>query len=384
MAENKDYYGVLGVDKGANADEIKKAYRKLAMKYHPDRNPDNKDAEHKFKQISEAYAVLSDPEKRSKYDRFGSAAFEGGAGGAGGFDFGNFDFSDIGDIFGSFFRDSGFGSSRGSARSRAMRGSDLRYNLELSLEEAAAGVEREIEYKRTATCSTCDGSGAKKGSNLKTCNHCNGNGEIKEVSRSLFGQFVNVSTCPYCNGKGKVPEEKCPDCNGLGLKKEKVKKKVKIPAGVDTDQRVRVPGYGEAGENGGPYGDLYIFIFVKPHEIFERIENNIICEVPISYATAALGGEVKVPTLGGETKIKVPAGTQNGKVFRLKDKGIPYARGYGKGDELVKILIEVPTDLNTKQKELLRQFNESLQEKNTSMMKMFVDKINNFKEKFKK
>lgn len=390
MAENKDYYSTLGVEKTASADEIKKAYRKLAMQYHPDRNPDNPEAEKQFKKVSEAYAILSDPEKRTKYDQYGSAAFEGGAGGNGGFDFSNFDFGDLGDlgdIFGSFFGGGGgfsSRSSRGSTRSRARRGSDLRYNLEMTLEEAASGIEKEIEYSRTGSCSTCNGTGAKPGTKENTCPKCNGTGEIKEVSRSIFGQFVNVRTCDQCNGKGKVPEHKCPDCGGVGIKKEKVKKKIKIPAGVDNDQRVRVPGFGEAGENGGEYGDLYIFIYVKPHEIFERIENNIICEVPISFAIAALGGEIKVPTLEGETKIKVPAGTQNGKVFRLKDMGIPYTRGYGKGDQLVKIVIEVPTNLSSKQKEILKSFDESLHEKNNSMMESFLDKLNTFKEKFKK
>lgn len=380
MSESKDYYSTLGVEKNANADEIKKAYRKLAMQYHPDRNPDNKEAEQKFKTISEAYAVLSDPEKRQKYDTYGSAAFDGNGGG---FNAGDFDFGDLGDIFSNFFG-GGFSSSRGRKRNSARPGNDLRHNLTITLEEAAVGVEKEITYNRTEVCSTCNGTGGKPGTKENTCTKCNGTGEIKEIARSMFGQFVNINTCSSCNGKGKVPETKCNKCSGSGLHKVKVTKKVKIPAGIDSEQRLRIPGFGEAGENGGGYGDLYIFVYVSQHDIFERHDNDIVCEIPISFATAALGGDIKVPTIDGETKIKIPTGTQTGKIFRLKDMGIPNVRGYGKGDQLVKIVIEVPTNLSSKQKEILKTFDETLKEDNNSIMQKFLNNWSNFKEKIKK
>ncbi|MGM0508741.1 MAG: molecular chaperone DnaJ [Fusobacteriota bacterium] len=380
MSNKQDYYDILGVSKDATDREIKKAYRKLAMKYHPDKTSGDKGSEEKFKKISEAYEVLSDSDKRAKYDRFGHSAFEGGAGGpGGGFGGAGFgDFDDIGDIFSSFF---GGGRSSGRARRQVRHGEDLRYNLDITLEEAAKGVQKEIKYRRKEACSTCNGSGAKPGSDLETCSTCNGTGEVKQQTNSMFGQFVNVSTCSTCNGKGKVPNEKCSSCNGTGETKTTVTKKVKIPAGVETGQKVRISGGGNVGENGGNYGDLYIYINVKPHSIFTRRDNNIVCEVPISFTTATLGDEIEIPTLEKKTKIKIPAGTQNGKVFRLKGKGIPNLRGYGTGDELVKITVEVPTNLNKEQKELLKKFDEKMEEKNNSKIKSFLDKI---AEKFKK
>lgn len=367
----RDYYDVLGVSKDSSADEVKKAYRKLAMKYHPDRNEGDSEAETKFKEASEAYGILSDSEKRAKYDRYGNAAFDGSGGFGGGSGGAGFsDFGDLGDIFGSFF---GGGSSRSSRRDTS--GSDLRYNLEITLEEAAFGVEKEIEYRRKGKCNVCNGTGGKPDSDKHTCTKCNGTGEIKTIQRSLFGQFVNVETCSECDGKGKVYKEKCTACHGTGVDKEKIKKKVKIPAGVDSGQKVRLRGFGEAGESGGEFGDLYIYIYVKEHEIFERVDNNIVCELPITYARATLGGEIDVPTLDGNIKMKIPAGTQNSKVFRLREKGITSARGYGRGDQLVKVIVEIPTNLNEKQKNLLKEFDDSLKDNNNSMIKGFFDKI---------
>ncbi len=388
MSDKRDYYEVLGVAKNATQDEIKKAYRKLAMQYHPDKNNGDKEAEGKFKEATEAYKILSDQTQREKYDKFGHSAFQGGPGGTGGFNF-NFEdlgdvFADFGDVFGSFFG-GGFGRTGGGTRGRREeKGADLRYNLEITLEEAAFGVEKEIEYTRKAKCGTCNGTGAKPGTKTKTCSACGGTGEVKTVTRSMFGQFVNVSTCKVCGGKGEIPEEKCGTCGGTGIEKERVKKKVKIPEGVDSGQRIKIRELGETGENGGEYGDLYIYIYVKPHEIFERIDNNIVCEVPISFATAAIGGEIDVPTIDGTVKMKIPHGTQNGKVFRLKEKGIPNPRGYGRGDELVKVIIEVPTNLTEKQKEILKEFDASLKENNNSMMKSFFEKIDQLAKKFKK
>ncbi|TDT70507.1 molecular chaperone DnaJ [Hypnocyclicus thermotrophus] len=384
----KDYYEVLGVSKTASDAEIKKAYRKLAMKYHPDKftnanEKEKKEAEKNFKEINDAYQILSDKEKRAKYDQFGHAAFDGmgGAGsGFGGFsDFGGFE--DLGDIFSSFF---GGGFGGGSSRSRVRPGNDLRYNLELTLEEVAFGVEKEITYRRTGTCHTCNGTGAKPGTKIKTCTKCNGTGKIRERQQTMFGIFENVAECDMCHGKGEIPEEKCPTCNGTGVEREKVTKKVKIPAGIEENQRLRLNGMGDASTTGGPNGDLYIYISVKPHDIFERIDDNVICEVPISFATASLGGEIEVPTLEGTVKIKIPAGTQNGKVFKLKGKGINNSRGFGRGDQLVKILVEVPTNLTREQKELIEKLDETFKKdsKQHKLGKKFKDAVDKFKSMF--
>lgn len=382
----KDYYDLLGVEKTASENDIKKAYRKLAMKYHPDKfsnasEKEKKEAEEKFKEVNEAYQVLSDPDKRAKYDRFGHAAFENGGGGAGGFGgFGGFEgFGNAEDIFSSFFGGGGgFGGFGGGRQRGPEPGADLRVDVTLTLEEVAKGVEKEINYRRQAKCKTCNGTGAEPGSNLKTCDKCNGTGKIKVTQRTVFGNFQSVEECDKCKGKGKIPEKKCKSCNGTGLERETVKKTVKIPIGIEDGQRLRLSGMGDASTDGGPNGDLYIFIHVKEHDFFVRHGDDIICEIPITFAKAALGGEIDIPTLKGKKSIKIPAGTQNGKVFRLKGEGINNPRGYVPGDQLVKIIIEVPTNLNDDQQEFLRKFDESLKDKNYKMNKSFIERFKDF------
>ncbi len=383
----KDYYDLLGVEKTASENDIKKAYRKLAMKYHPDKfsnasEKEKKEAEEKFKEVNEAYQVLSDPDKRAKYDRFGHAAFENGGAGAGGFGgfSGGFEgFGNAEDIFSSFFGGGGGFSGFGGGRQRGPEpGADLRVDVTLTLEEVAKGVEKEINYRRQAKCKTCNGTGAEPGSNLKTCDKCNGTGKIKVTQRTVFGNFQSVEECDKCKGKGKIPEKKCKSCNGTGLERETVKKTVKIPIGIEDGQRLRLSGMGDASTEGGPNGDLYIFIHVKEHDFFVRHGDDIICEIPITFAKAALGGEIDIPTLKGKKSIKIPAGTQNGKVFRLKGEGINNPRGYVPGDQLVKIIIEVPTNLTDDQQELLRKFDESLKDKNYKMNKSFIERFKDF------
>ena len=383
----KDYYDLLGVEKTASENGIKKAYRKLAMKYHPDKfsnasEKEKKEAEEKFKEVNEAYQVLSDPDKRAKYDRFGHAAFENGGAGAGGFGgfSGGFEgFGNAEDIFSSFFGGGGgFGGFGGGRQRGPEPGADLRVDVTLTLEEVAKGVEKEINYRRQAKCKTCNGTGAEPGSSLKTCDKCNGTGKIKVTQRTVFGNFQSVEECDKCKGKGKIPEKKCKSCNGTGLERETVKKTVKIPIGIEDGQRLRLSGMGDASTEGGPNGDLYIFIHVKEHDFFVRHGDDIICEIPITFAKAALGGEIDIPTLKGKKSIKIPAGTQNGKVFRLKGEGINNPRAYAPGDQLVKIIIEVPTNLTDDQQELLRKFDESLKDKNYKMNKSFIERFKDF------
>ena len=383
----KDYYDLLGVEKTASENDIKKAYRKLAMKYHPDKfsnasEKEKKEAEEKFKEVNEAYQVLSDPDKRAKYDRFGHAAFENGGAGAGGFGgfSGGFEgFGNAEDIFSSFFGGGGgFGGFGGGRQRGPEPGADLRVDVTLTLEEVAKGVEKEINYRRQAKCKTCNGTGAEPGSSLKTCDKCNGTGKIKVTQRTVFGNFQSVEECDKCKGKGKIPEKKCKSCNGTGLERETVKKTVKIPIGIEDGQRLRLSGMGDASTEGGPNGDLYIFIHVKEHDFFVRHGDDIICEIPITFAKAALGGEIDIPTLKGKKSIKIPAGTQNGEVFRLKGEGINNPRAYAPGDQLVKIIIEVPTNLTDDQQELLRKFDESLKDKNYKMNKSFIERFKDF------
>ena len=349
----RDYYEVLGVAKTASADEIKKAYRKLAMKYHPDRNPDDKSAEDKFKEANEAYEMLSDEDKRAAYDRHGHAGVDPsmGAGGFGGG--GGASFSDIfGDVFGDIF---GGGGGRGGPRSN--RGSDLRYTLELDLEEAVRGTTVQIRVPKLSTCEVCDGSGAKKGTTVDTCRTCGGAGQV----RMQQGFFSVAQTCPTCRGRGKTIKDPCTACHGQGRVEKAKTLEVKIPAGVDSGDRIRLAGEGEAGPNGGPSGDLYVQVAVRPHKIFERDGADLYCEVPISFSDAALGGELEVPTLDGRVKLKIPEGTQTGKLFRLRGKGVAPVRGGGPGDLMCRIVIETPVNLSKRQKELLREFQADLE-----------------------
>lgn len=346
MMSKRDYYEVLGVERNATDDEIKKAYRKLARKYHPDVNK-APDAEEKFKEVKEAYDTLSDPNKRARYDQFGHADPNQGFGGfGGGTDFGGFS-----DIFDMFF---GSGSRRNPNAPR--QGADLQYTMVLDFEEAAFGKEAQIEIPREETCSSCHGSGAKEGTKPETCSHCGGSGQISIEQTTPFGRIVNRRICNYCHGSGKIVKEKCRTCGGDGKVRRRKKIKVTVPAGVDNGQQIRLSGQGEAGTNGGPPGDLYVIFKVKPHEFFERNGDDIYCEVPITFVQAALGDEIEVPTLEGKVKLKIPAGTQTGKNFRLKGKGIMNVHGRGKGDQLVKVKVVTPTNLTERQKELLREF----------------------------
>lgn len=360
---NKDYYQILGVEKNATDDEIKRAFKKSALKYHPDRNPDDKEAEEKFKEINEAYQVLSDPEKRQKYDQFGTADFNGS--GFGGFEggFGGFDFGDIfGDIFGGGF--GGFGGFGSSSRKDApRRGADLEYTLNLTFEEAVFGVEKEIVVTRKENCSVCHGTGAKAGTTPKTCPKCGGTGQIRVQRQTPIGVIASTSTCSECRGKGTIIEEPCPNCHGTGKERKRRTIKINVPAGVDTGNVMPLRGQGEAGENGGPAGDLYINIKVAPHNIFKRKGYDIHIETHISFANAALGIELTVPTVHGNVKYKVPQGTQPGTIFRLKGKGVPKVNSQGQGDQYVKVIVDVPKTLNDKQVEALKLFMEASGEK---------------------
>ena len=384
MSEKRDYYEVLGVDKNASAAEIKKAYKKMARKYHPDLNRDNpKAAEEKFKEVNEAYDVLKDPQKKAQYDQFGHAAFEGGMGGGGGFGgfsqggFSGFGSADgFGDIFDMFFGGGG-GRSRQS-RPGPERGSDLRYDLEITFEEAAFGKTAELSIPRTESCKTCGGTGAAPGTQPENCPDCGGTGMRQAVQNTPFGRMVNQTTCSRCHGTGKIVKNPCSDCHGTGRKKVTRKIKVNIPKGVDQGSRVRVTGGGEAGVRGGGNGDLYVYIFIKPHKIFQRHGNGVVVEVPISFVQAALGDTVQVPTLDGAVEMKVPAGTQSGKILRLRGKGIPHLRGGGRGDEHVVLKVLTPQNLSARQKELLREFGDISGDKVNPEQKSFLDDLKRF------
>lgn len=367
----RDFYEILGVSKGVDPKDLKRAYRKLAMKYHPDRNPDDKDADAKFKEATEAYEVLGDAQKRAAYDQYGHAAVDGqGAGYGGG---GNGNFSDIfGDVFGDIF---GAGGRGGRGRAGPQRGSDLRYTLELSLEEAVRGAEKQIRIPTLSACGVCDGSGAKPGTSVKTCPTCHGQGQV----RMQQGFFSVQQTCPTCRGQGTIIEDPCTSCHGRGVKEDTKTLSVKIPAGVDTDDRIRLSGEGEAGSMGGPAGDLYVQVSVREHNLFQREGRNLYCEVPISIVDAALGGELEVPTLDGRVKLKIPAETQSGKSFRLRGKGVAPVRGGGPGDLLCRVQVETPVNLTSAQRELLVKFQESLTgEKHSPQKKSWFEGVKKF------
>lgn len=350
----RDYYEILGVAKDVDAADLKKAYRRVAMKFHPDRNPDDPSAEEKFKEANEAYEVLSDENKRAAYDRFGHAGVDGQGGmGGGGAGAGFSNFSDIfGDVFGDIFGGGGGGGRRGGPA----RGSDLRYTLDLSLEEAVKGTTVQIKVPTLVSCKTCDGSGAKAGSKPVTCTTCGGHGQV----RMQQGFFSVQQTCPTCRGRGTIISDPCKSCHGQGRVEETKTLSVKVPAGVDSGDRIRLSGEGEAGENGGPSGDLYVQVHVREHEIFKRDGADLYCEVPIDFVDAALGGELEVPTLDGRVKLKVPAETQTGKLFKLRGKGVTPVRGGAQGDLLCRVVVETPVNLTTKQKEMLQDFQASL------------------------
>ena len=391
MSEKRDYYEVLGVSKDADAKEIKKAYRKLAMKYHPDKNPGDKAAEEKFKEINEAYEVLSDEEKRSTYDRFGHDGLNGQAGFGGGQGFGGFGgsggfggFEDIfGDIFGSGF--GGFGGSGSSSRRRGpRRGADIRQSVTIKFEEAAFGKKIKVKINRSEECDECHGSGAKPGTTKKTCPTCHGSGTVQSVQRTPFGNIASQRTCSTCDGEGEINESPCNKCHGKGSVRKTKTIEVDIPAGIDDGQMIKLSGQGEVGEKGGPRGDLYIVVNVQKHEIFTREGYDVYIEMPIRFTQAALGDKLEVPTLDGKVSYNLPEGTQTGTVFRLREKGIPKLRSNSRGDQYVKVIIDTPKKLNDEQKELLRKFDESCGNKVHEKQRSWKSKIDNFFKGIKK
>lgn len=378
MSGKRDYYEILGISKSATKDEIKKAYRKLAMQHHPDKNPGNKESEALFKEASHAADILMDDQKRSMYDRMGHAAEQGGMGGGGGFQggFGN-DFGDLGDIFGDIFGDilggqrgRGGGQRRGG-RPRATAGDDLQTQIHISFEEAAFGVEKEIHINRSIACETCHGSGAKKGSGPVTCEMCAGHGEVRRQQ----GFFTIAQPCPKCHGSGQTIKDVCETCHGRGKNKKREKLSVKVPAGIDEGQRLKLSGQGDAGTNGGPAGDLYVLIHIEAHEFFKREDYDVHCEVPISFSQAALGTEVEIPTLGGRVSMKIPEGTQAGQKMKLRNKGITKLGGYGFGDQIITIHVETPAKLSKEQKELFTRLSELEQTTSNPMTKGFFDRV---------
>ena len=383
MADKRDYYEVLGVDRGADDATLKKAYRKLAKKYHPDMNPGDKEAEQKFKEATEAYGILSDPEKRKAYDQFGHAAFEnggGGAGGFGGFDGFNFNGGDMGDIFGDIFGDLFGGGRSRRANNGPMKGANLRAVVHITFQEAVFGCEKELELTLKDTCKTCGGNGAKPGTSPETCPKCNGSGQVVYTQQSMFGMVRNVQPCPDCNGTGKIIKEKCPECRGTGFTSERKKISVSIPAGIDDGQSIRIREKGEPGTNGGPRGDLLVEVQVARHPIFQRQDMNIFSTAPITYAQAALGGTIRINTVDGEVEYEVKPGTQTDTKIRLKGKGVPSLRNKNvRGDHYVTLVVQVPTKLSEEAKEALRAFDAACGNrpagKAQEKKKSFMDKL---------
>ena len=377
MAEQKrDYYEVLGVSRGASEDEIKKAYKKMARKYHPDLNPGDKTAEEKFKEVNEAYEVLSDADKKARYDQYGHAGVDPnfGAGGfGGGFD-GSFDFGDLGDIFGSFFG-GGFGGGRRTNPNAPQRGESIRMSIAISFEEAAFGCEKAVTVERYETCDTCHGNGCAPGTSPEVCPDCHGTGTVQVRRQTPMGVFATSSPCPKCGGKGRIIHQPCKDCRGSGMVRKKKTIQASIPAGIDNWQTISIRGQGNAGKNGGPAGDLLITITVRPHELFRREGTSVLCEAPITFTQAVLGAELEIPTIDGKVKYTLPEGTQSGTTFRLKGKGIPSINGRGRGDQYVTVYIETPKNLNKEQKEALKKFAETMGESNYEEQKKFFKKF---------
>ena len=376
-AEKRDYYEVLGVNKGASEDEIKKAYKKMARKYHPDLNPDNKEAEEKFKEVNEAYEVLSDSDKKARYDQFGFAGVDpnyGAGAGGGAYGAGGFDFGDLGDIFGSFF--GGFGGARRTNPNAPQRGESIRMSLAISFEEAAFGCEKEVSVDRYETCAVCHGSGCADGTSPEVCPDCHGSGQVQVRRQTPMGVFATTSPCGRCGGKGRIIKTPCTACRGSGLERKRRTIQAKIPAGIDNGQTISIRGQGHAGKNGGPSGDLLITITVRPHELFRREGTSVLCEAPITFAQAVLGAELEIPTIDGKVKYNLPAGTQPGTTFRLRGKGIPELRGRGRGNQYVTVRVQVPSSLTGEQKEALRAYAEAMGEDvpEESGLKGFFDK----------
>lgn len=376
MSDKRDYYEVLGVDKSATEDQIKKAYRQAAKKYHPDLNPGDKEAEKKFKEAAEAYEVLSDSEKRARYDQFGHAGVDPNFGAGGGYGTGGFDFGDLGDIFGQFFG-GGFGGGSGKSANpnTPRRGGDITASVTVSFEEAAKGCRKTIKINRIVTCDDCGGKGAAKGSDVKTCEACHGTGRINITQRTPFGAMQTQRTCDQCGGKGKVVTNPCKSCDGKGRIRKTAQQVVEIPAGIDDEQVINLRGGGDQGINGGPAGDLRIAVNVRPHPVFERDGFDIYCNVPITFAQAALGAEITVPTIDGKVKFTIHEGTQPGDEFKLKGKGIQRLNYSGRGDQYVKVVLEVPKNLSSKQKDIIKEFDKSTNEHNYKGRKNFFDKL---------
>lgn len=377
MADKRDYYEVLGINKGASESEIKSAFRKMAMKYHPDRNPGDKDAEEHFKEVNEAYAVLSDPEKKSRYDQFGFAGVDPNTGfGQGGFSGAGFE--DIfGDIFGNMFGGGfgGFGGQGSRMRNAPRKGADIQKTLTISFEEAFFGTKKKLKINKFVQCDECGGSGMAAGSSKKTCPDCNGTGQIRRQTQTPFGMMQNVTTCPHCNGTGEVIEKPCPKCGGSGKVRKDVTLEVTIPAGVDNDSVINIRGQGAPGENGGPAGDFYVILKVQPHKLFKRYGADLELEIPITFAQAALGDDVTVPTMAEKISYKIPSGTQPGTVFRIKGKGVPVPNSSRVGDLYVKVNLEVPTNLSQSQKNLIQEFEQNSTPEMYEKKKSFMDMV---------